>query len=99
MRHVGANLDVDVSWKYLQFFMEDDERLKEIGQLYGSGSMLTGEIKAELIKVTCCNYSATAGNLAESAARLYDNLCAPTGSTGACCQASRGTQQSLKRRR
>ena len=47
----GANLDVDVSWKYLQFFMEDDNRLKEVGEQYGSGSMLTGEIKAELIKV------------------------------------------------
>jgi tryptophanyl-tRNA synthetase len=40
-----------VSWKYLQFFMDDDERLKQIGEEYGSGRMLTGEIKAELIKV------------------------------------------------
>ena len=52
--HVGANLDVDVSWKYLQFFMHDDERLKEVGEQYGSGSMLTGEIKAELIRVIYC---------------------------------------------
>ena len=49
--NTGANLDVDVSWKYLHFFMEDDHRLKVIGEQYGSGSMLTGEIKAELIKV------------------------------------------------
>lgn len=43
-----------MSWKYLQFFMEDDNKLKEIGEQYGSGSMLTGEIKAELIKVMRC---------------------------------------------
>ena len=47
-------MDVDVSWKYLQFFMHDDERLKEVGEQYGSGSMLTGEIKAELIRVIYC---------------------------------------------
>ena len=40
-----------MSWKYLQFFMDNDERLKQIGEEYGSGRMLTGEIKAELIKV------------------------------------------------
>ena len=40
-----------MSWKYLQFFMDDDERLTQIGEEYGSGRMLTGEIKAELIKV------------------------------------------------
>ena len=31
--------------------MDNDERLKQIGEEYGSGRMLTGEIKAELIKV------------------------------------------------
>lgn len=50
-RAKGANLDVDVPWKYLNFFLEDDERLAEIGRSYASGQMLTGEIKAELIKV------------------------------------------------
>ena len=48
----GGNLDVDVPWKYLNFFLEDDEKLAEIGREYSSGRMLTGEIKAELIKVT-----------------------------------------------
>ena len=38
----GANLDVDVPWKYLNFFMEDDTRLAEIGREYGAGRMLTG---------------------------------------------------------
>eukprot|EP00200_Dunaliella_tertiolecta_P004984 CAMPEP_0202352296 /NCGR_PEP_ID=MMETSP1126-20121109/8550_1 /ASSEMBLY_ACC=CAM_ASM_000457 /TAXON_ID=3047 /ORGANISM="Dunaliella tertiolecta, Strain CCMP1320" /LENGTH=398 /DNA_ID=CAMNT_0048944489 /DNA_START=49 /DNA_END=1245 /DNA_ORIENTATION=+ len=50
-REKGANLEVDVPWKYLNFFLEDDKALENIGKEYGSGRMLTGEIKAELIKV------------------------------------------------
>lgn len=47
----GADLDVDVPFQYLQFFLEDDERLEEIRVKYSSGEMLTGEVKVELIKV------------------------------------------------
>jgi tryptophanyl-tRNA synthetase len=47
----GANLDVDVPWKYLNFFLDDDAKLAQIGESYSSGKMLTGEIKAELIQV------------------------------------------------
>ena len=50
-RAKGANLDVDVPWKYLNFFLEDDAKLTQIGESYSSGKMLTGEIKAELIQV------------------------------------------------
>ncbi|GFH10232.1 uncharacterized protein HaLaN_05508 [Haematococcus lacustris] len=50
-REKGADLEVDVSWKYLNFFLEDDERLAHIGVEYGAGRMLTGEVKAELVKV------------------------------------------------
>lgn len=49
--NAGANLAVDVTWKYLNFFMSDDKKLKHIESEYGSGRMLTGEAKAELIKV------------------------------------------------
>jgi len=48
-REKGGDLDVDISWKWLNFFMDDDERLAEIGREYGSGRMLSGEIKKELI--------------------------------------------------
>jgi tryptophanyl-tRNA synthetase len=41
-RAKGANLDVDVPWKYLNFFMEDDDKLATIGREYGAGRMLTG---------------------------------------------------------
>lgn len=47
----GANLDVDISWKWLNFFLENDQKLEEIGREYSSGRMLTGEIKAVLIDV------------------------------------------------
>jgi tryptophanyl-tRNA synthetase len=50
-RENGANLEVDVPWKWLNFFLEDDEKLKEIGEKYGSGEMLTGEIKQILVDV------------------------------------------------
>jgi tryptophanyl-tRNA synthetase len=45
----GANLDVDVPFQYLQFFLEDDDKLAEIKEKYGKGEMMTGEIKQILI--------------------------------------------------
>lgn len=37
--------------QWLTFFLHDDAKLKQIGDDYSSGKMLSGEIKAELIKV------------------------------------------------
>lgn len=50
-RQLGANLSVDVSYEWLSFFLNDDERLAKIGKDYSSGEMLTGEVKKELITV------------------------------------------------
>lgn len=50
-RELGANVDADVSCEWLSFFLEDDERLAQIKKDYGSGAMLTGEVKKELIGV------------------------------------------------
>jgi tryptophanyl-tRNA synthetase len=50
-RALGANLSVDIAWKWLNFFMKDDARLAQIGAEYAAGRMLSGEIKAELITV------------------------------------------------
>ena len=47
----GADLAVDVPYQWLTFFLEDDKKLKEIGDEYGSGRMMTGTIKQELIQV------------------------------------------------
>lgn len=43
---------MDVPWKYLNFFLDDDEKLEHIGREYQAGRMLTGEIKAELVQVS-----------------------------------------------
>jgi tryptophanyl-tRNA synthetase len=46
----GANLDIDVAYQYLRFFLEDDDKLNEIKEKYGSGEMMTGEVKQILIE-------------------------------------------------
>lgn len=44
-RKYGGNPDVDVSFQYLTFFLEDDDELERIRKAYKSGEMLTGELK------------------------------------------------------
>ncbi|CAF0868360.1 unnamed protein product [Brachionus calyciflorus] len=50
-RAKGGNCDIDVSFQYLKFFMDNDERLEEIRKTYSSGELLTGFLKKELIEV------------------------------------------------
>uniref|UniRef100_A0A8C5XCC9 Tryptophan--tRNA ligase, cytoplasmic n=1 Tax=Microcebus murinus TaxID=30608 RepID=A0A8C5XCC9_MICMU len=50
-RQFGGNCDVDVSFMYLTFFLEDDDKLEQIRKDYTSGAMLTGELKKMLIDV------------------------------------------------
>ncbi|KDR18550.1 tryptophan--tRNA ligase, cytoplasmic-like isoform X1 [Zootermopsis nevadensis] len=50
-REKGGNCEVDISYQYLRFFLEDDEELKEIEKNYTNGDLLTGEIKKKLIEV------------------------------------------------
>ncbi|KAH0649401.1 hypothetical protein KY285_034649 [Solanum tuberosum] len=50
-RKYGANLEVDIPFKYLGFFLDDDAELEHIREEYGSGHMLTGEIKKRLVEV------------------------------------------------
>lgn len=47
----GANLAVDIPWKWLNFFLDDDAELKIIGEEYAAGRMLTGQVKKRLIEV------------------------------------------------
>jgi len=47
----GGNCDVDISFQYLKFFLESDERLEEIRRTYTSGELLTGYLKQELIGI------------------------------------------------
>jgi tryptophanyl-tRNA synthetase len=51
---LGANLEVDVSYQWLKFFLEDDEELERIGKEYGTGSgeyWSTNRVKDRLIQV------------------------------------------------
>lgn len=48
-RRLGGNPDVDVSYQWLRFFEEDDNKLKKIYDEYKSGRMLTGELKQMLV--------------------------------------------------
>jgi hypothetical protein len=50
-RKLGADLSIDVSYEWLTFFLEDDDKLEKIGKDYASGALLTGEVKKELISV------------------------------------------------
>lgn len=47
----GANLAVDVSYQYLQFFLEDDEELEKIGKKYSTGVLTSSEVKKIAIDV------------------------------------------------
>ncbi len=44
-RKKGGTPEVDVSYQYLTYFMEDSGKLKKIYEEYKSGKMLTGELK------------------------------------------------------
>ncbi len=50
-RKKGGNPDIDVSFQYLKFFFEpDDKKLQKIHDDYKSGKMLTSELKEILIE-------------------------------------------------
>jgi len=50
-REKGGNCEIDVSFQYLRFFLEDDDKLEQVRRDYSSGKMLTGEIKQLLVDV------------------------------------------------
>ncbi|KAG0705317.1 tryptophanyl-tRNA synthetase [Suillus ampliporus] len=50
-RKLGGDTDVDVSYQYLSFFLDDDEELAKIGEDYRAGHLLTGQLKARCIQM------------------------------------------------
>lgn len=44
-RELGGVPEIDVSFRYLTIFMEDDEELAKIEESYRSGKLLTGDLK------------------------------------------------------
>jgi tryptophanyl-tRNA synthetase len=49
-RRLGGNPDIDVSFQWLSFLEEDDDKLKRIYEDYKSGIILSGELKSILIE-------------------------------------------------
>ncbi|KAL2761071.1 hypothetical protein ACRALDRAFT_1059245 [Sodiomyces alcalophilus JCM 7366] len=73
-RALGGNPDVDVSYQYLRFFLEDDEELAQIEQDYRSGKMLTGEIKmrcAKELSAFCTEFQARREKITEETVDLF----------------------------
>lgn len=50
-RELGGRTDVDISYQWLRYFMEDDQELERIKRAYESGKMLTSELKSITIKI------------------------------------------------
>ncbi|ANB13463.1 tryptophan--tRNA ligase WRS1 [Sugiyamaella lignohabitans] len=50
-RELGGNPDVDVAFQYISFFLEDDDELNRIATDYRAGKILSGEMKAQAIKL------------------------------------------------
>ena len=68
-------MEVDVTWKYLNFFLDDDAELGRIEREYGSGQMLTGTAKGILIKVCLPGAGVFAETDCCRLPRAADNLC------------------------
>lgn len=47
----GGNPDIDVSYMYLSFFEEDDDKIAQVAADYRAGKLLTGELKKLCIEV------------------------------------------------
>jgi len=52
-REKGGNPDIDVPFQYLSYFEDDDAKLTKFADAYRKGEMLTGEMKAECIRMMC----------------------------------------------
>lgn len=70
----GANLDVDISYQFLRFFLEDDEELARIGEEYKAGRMMTGEIKnicADVLTEFITDYQAKRKKVTDEDVKLF----------------------------
>ncbi|CEH16216.1 tryptophanyl-trna synthetase [Ceraceosorus bombacis] len=50
-RRLGGDPDVDVSYQYLNFFVDDDEEMEQMAQDYRKGELMTSELKKKAITV------------------------------------------------
>jgi len=53
-QELGGDLEIDVSYQWLRFFLEDDDELEKVKQSYGSGQgeyWSSSKVKEKLIEV------------------------------------------------
>ncbi|KAJ8905073.1 hypothetical protein NDN08_001584 [Rhodosorus marinus] len=50
-RELGGIVEVDIAYRYLTFFCDDDELIEKLADGYRKGEILSGEMKLECIKV------------------------------------------------
>jgi len=50
-KKLGGDCDVDISFQFLRYFLDDDDQLEMIRQSYSTGQMLSGELKAKAVEV------------------------------------------------
>ncbi|KAK2196953.1 bifunctional Rossmann-like alpha-beta-alpha sandwich fold/Tryptophan-tRNA ligase/Aminoacyl-tRNA synthetase [Babesia duncani] len=73
-REKGANLEIDVAYQYLRYFLHDDQQLQEIETAYSNGTMLSGEVKnklADLIIPQILEYQARRQAVTDETVRLF----------------------------
>ena len=69
-RKLGGNPDVDISYQWLKYFMDNDDELKGIAEEYRSGRMLTGELK----KITIDTISKIVASHQQKRAQVTDKI-------------------------
>ena len=70
----GANLEVDVAFQLLKFFLEDDARLNEIAIEYSAGRRMSGEIKhlaIEVVQTLVHNHQLAVEQLTDDFIKLF----------------------------
>lgn len=75
-RKYGGDISRDVSYQYLTYFLDDDEKLKEIAENYTSGKMTSGEIKqitADIVWQVISNHQSNKNNLSDENVKEYFN--------------------------
>lgn len=50
-RKFGGDINIDICYQYLTYFLEDDDKLYEVAQKYSNGEMTSGEIKQLTAKI------------------------------------------------
>ncbi|KAJ2063890.1 tryptophan--tRNA ligase [Coemansia sp. S146] len=51
LRKFGSNPDIDISYQYMTYFVEDDQEIADLAEGYRKGEITSGEMKARCIKV------------------------------------------------